>query len=120
MREADIQADIRVALSQYGARAFNNSVGMAYTEDGRVVKYGLCKGSSDLIGWVPIEITEDMVGKTVAVFLANEVKGPKGRPTKEQLNFIQAVTQSGGIAAVVRSEGEAIEGIETWKAQISK
>jgi hypothetical protein len=38
-----------------------------------VLKYGLCLGSSDLIGWTIREITPDMVEKKVAVFTAIQV-----------------------------------------------
>ena len=69
----------------------------------RRVTYGLCTGSSDLIGWTPITITPDMVGKKIAVFTAVEVKLDKNgkyQATKEQKQFISVVRNNGGFAGV--------------------
>ncbi len=38
-------------------RIFRNNTGAVTTADGRFITFGLCKGSSDLIGWTEIEIT---------------------------------------------------------------
>jgi hypothetical protein len=67
---------------------------------------GLCNGSSDLIGWHTVEITPDMVGQRIAVFVALEVKD-KGRLTPEQATFLRVVSEAGGIAAEVRSVDDA-------------
>jgi hypothetical protein len=76
---------------------------------GRPVQYGVCNpGGSDLIGWTPVCITPDMVGKTVAVFTAVEVKTPTGKPTEHQLNFITQVLRAGGFAGIARSPGDAV------------
>jgi len=75
----------------------------------RMIQAGLCKGGSDIIGIRPTVITQDMVGQTVGVFLADEVKTPTGRPTKEQLRFIEAVNNAGGIAGIARSVSDALE-----------
>lgn len=112
MAEAPLLGKIRIVATKLGARLFRNHVGMARHRDERtgaerVVKFGLCPDSSDLIGWTPVVITADMVGKTVAVFTAIEAKDKKGRTSAGQENFIKAVTQAGGIAGVARSEHEA-------------
>lgn len=75
------------------------------------VKFGLCKGASDIIGWESVKITQDMVGQRVAIFCAVEVKGPKGKATPEQEEFLRLVDDAGGIAMVVRSVKEAQEGL---------
>jgi hypothetical protein len=106
MRETQIQNRIRIAASRLGSRLFRNNVGTATTESGHLIRFGLCKGSSDLIGWTPVEITADMVGQQIAVFTAIEVKTVKGRVSDDQQHFIDAVEDAGGIAAVARSEGE--------------
>ena len=74
----------------------------------RMIQAGLCKGGSDIIGIRPTVITQDMVGQTVGVFLADEVKTKTGRATKEQLRFIEAVNSAGGIAGVARSVDDAL------------
>jgi hypothetical protein len=77
--------------------------------NGRLVRFGLHKGSSDLIGITPVTITPDMIGKRMGIFTAIEVKTPKGKPTDEQINFIQRVRDLGGFAGVARSVEEALE-----------
>jgi hypothetical protein len=98
MGEADLMRRIQVALSANGARLFRNNVGVLKDARGQYVAYGLCKGSSDLIGWTK-------TGR----FLAIEVKTEGGKTTEEQKRFIEAVNLSGGLAFVARSVDEAIE-----------
>jgi len=106
--ETPIMHGIMLAVSKVKARVFRNNVGAWKTPDGSYVKYGLCNGSSDLIGWVPTVITPDMVGKKVAVFLAIEVKTATGKRAEEQKHFLATVAAAGGIAGVARSDGEAL------------
>ena len=75
----------------------------------RMMTSGLCKGGSDIIGITPVTITPDMVGKKLGVFTAAEIKTPKGRATKEQLRFIEAVRNAGGIAGIARSVQDALD-----------
>ena len=117
MKEGNISRKIQLAASSLKARMFRNNVGLFTTQDGRKIRTGLCVGSSDLIGWTRIEVTEEMVGVEIAVFTALEVKTPTGRATKEQLAFISAVRDSGGIAAVVRSAAELHEVLKHQKTE---
>lgn len=108
MKETAIQQAVRLALSQAGAVMFRNNQGAYQDDQGRWIKYGVCNpGGSDLIGWTPIQVTQDMVGKTVAIFTAVEVKTPKGKVTDAQQNFIDQVNKAGGRAGVVRSPDDA-------------
>lgn len=104
--EQAIQNDIRLELGHGLNRLFRNNTGCLRNDRGRVVCFGLAKGSSDLIGWKTIKITPDMVGHTVAVFTAIEVKD-KGRPTPEQRRFISCVQSAGGFAGIARSVDDA-------------
>lgn len=113
---------IMFAASQAGATMWRNSVGLGWV--GRVVRRiadrlvldkprpihaGLCKDSSDLIGFTPVVVTPEMVGHTIAVFTALECKLRTGRASAGQLNFIQVVQDAGGIAAVVKTPEQATE-----------
>lgn len=69
--------------------------------------YGLCEGSSDLIGWRTRIITAEDVGKPIAQFVAIEVKSKTGRATKDQNSFIYTVQKAGGIAGIARSVQDA-------------
>lgn len=103
-----------------GAKLFRNNTGTAWAgevigktkntitlKDPRPLHAGLCKGSSDLIGWLPVLITPDMIGQTVAVFSAIEAKTKTGRVSQDQINFIANVSQAGGRAGVARSKEDA-------------
>jgi hypothetical protein len=68
---------------------------------------GLPVGFSDLFGLVSVEITPDMVGQTVAIFTALEVKDDDGRVSRQQANFLDAVKNKGGRAGVARSKQQA-------------
>lgn len=103
MREKDIQNMLILHASSIGSTLFCNNVGMYRDQRGNVIRYGLCNGSSDLIGWTPVTITDDMVGKRIAVFTAIEVKknkhGSYGATDGQKL-FINAVRSNGGYAGV--------------------
>lgn len=110
MKESHVQQAVRLALSRAGVVAFRNNVGQCTTDDGRVIRYGVCNpGGSDLLGWTPVTVTPDMVGRTVAIFTAIECKGPRGKPSDAQLTFIDAVQRAGGFAGIARSPEEAVE-----------
>lgn len=111
---------IRLAVSQLGGRLFGVTVGKFWTgylvrrlENGdtvlrnaRIVNVGI-KGMSDLAGWIPVTITPDHVGQTLAVRLDIEVKTTDAA-TAEQLAWIEAVKKSGGRAGVARSPDDAV------------
>ena len=101
--EKDIERSLILHASQCGSTLFKNNVGKLRDERGNIVTFGLCKGSSDLIGWTPITITPEMVGKKIAVFTAVEVKKNKFgkyKATDDQKRFISAVLNNGGFAGV--------------------
>ena len=123
MSEKQIQTEIMLALGKYpGVRIFRNNTGNAIAgaryiridkpttvtlqagdwivKNGSRVQYGLCVGSSDLIGWREV----DGVGQ----FLAVEVKSPKGVVSAEQENFLRVVREHGGCGIVARSTEEAV------------
>ena len=130
--ESNIQQRCRIVASRCGARVFRNNRGLFLTIDalviiqkaarefgvrgvfdviksGRIrkVRAGLeVAGSADLIGWKTYVITPDMVGKRIAVFAAPEIKTLDGRTSKDQQRFIDNVKEAGGIAGIVRSEGD--------------
>lgn len=109
-------------------RLFRNNVGSAWqgipwrTQSGellirkpRVISFGLCEGSADLIGWREITITPDMVGRTVAIFASIETKTAKGVVKPEQEKWADAVAKAGGISGIARSTEDARAIIEGAK-----
>ena len=105
--EQTIQQQIRLACSRGPVRLWRNNVGRLLDQQGRMVTFGLCPGSADLIGFHTVTITPEMVGQQLAVFAAVEVKAPKGRPTPEQTAFLEHVAAAGGLAGIARSVEEA-------------
>jgi hypothetical protein len=105
MREQSIMQRVQLEATRKGWRVFRNNVGQLLDARGVPVRYGLCPGSSDLIGWRELVITPEMVGQKVAQFVAVEVKTPTGKATAQQMQFLQAVERAGGVAVVVRGEG---------------
>ena len=106
--ERDIQAEIWEAMGKFSV-LFRNNVGARLDKKGRLIRFGLVKGSSDLIGWTPVKVTQNMVGKTVAVFTAIEVKTKRGKATDSQLYYIGRVQADGGYAGVARNVEDALK-----------
>lgn len=106
--EAAIQAAILRECGRGPTRLFRNTVGVGWVgevvsqSDGMLVlrnprrqTFGLCPGSSDLIGW---HTGKDGIGRILAV----EVKARAGAASAEQRQFIAAVQRAGGIAGIAR------------------
>lgn len=95
--------------------AFRNNTGAYKSAAGHFIKYGVGgAGGSDILGLTPITITQEMIGKRVAVFTAIEAKTKTGKATEQQKNFISAIKKQGGIAGVARSENDALEIIKGY------
>lgn len=117
--ESEIQQEIQLAGPKIKVNLMRNNSGAFKDAQGRLVRFGLgnvkkdlAYKSSDLIGWTEIVVTPEMVGRTLAVFTAIEVKDEKWKPkyndTREtaQRNFVEWVKAKGGIAAIVNSVDE--------------
>jgi hypothetical protein len=129
MSEGDVQNRARLAASKLGlATLFRNNVGVGWAgkstrlsngdvliKNPRPLRAGLCVGSGDTIGWRAITITQEMVGRQVAVFVSAEFKTKTGRIDPDQLHFAQAVTAAGGIGCIVRSPEELVAALEGYK-----
>lgn len=109
--ETRLQQEIMLALSEAGCVVWRNNTGQAWLgkvihqagkqvtiTDAHKMPFGLCVGSSDIIGI-------DKNGR----FMAIEVKTPTGRASKPQIAFIEGVKAAGGIAGIARSVNDALE-----------
>ena len=81
--ESKSSFQVRSRASDWGIRLFRNNSGVLMNEVGVPVRFGLGNESKDLnetlktgdfIGWTPVTITADMVGKQLAVFTNFECK----------------------------------------------
>lgn len=95
MKETNLVQKIRLECT--GAILFRQNTGKLQDKNGRWVEFGLCVGSSDIIGW----------HKETGRFVAIEVKIPGKTPTDTQLNFIKQVKKAGGLAGVAYSVEDA-------------
>lgn len=123
MNESNLMREIQTKTCQVcpNVRLFRNNVGTGWQGIGhpngtqitlknyRPIQFGLCVGSSDLIGFKTVEITPEMVGQKLAVFVAVEVKTATGKASKVQKQFINTVQKMGGFAAICRTVDDAIE-----------
>lgn len=109
MTESQLQQQIRLALGREPDLViWRNSVGVAET-NGRKQRFGLCKGSADLIGIGP-------GGR----FFALEIKTLTGRIRPEQQLFVDLVNRRGGFAAIVRSVDEAWQALTAARRQLTE
>ena len=121
MNEHDLQSVVRVALAHEGT-FFRANVGSGWTGE-KIIKQlngdvlikqarpfsgGMVVGFPDIFGAVPVTITPDMVGQTVAIFAGIEIKTPTGRVRPEQQNFIEFIAKQGCRVGVARSVEQAV------------
>lgn len=92
MSESAILKRVMMEASKLGLRVWRNNTGALRDQEGRLVRYGLCVGSSDLIGIYK--------GRFVAI----EVKAPGKQPTEEQVKFLAAIRKNQGIALLIDDE----------------
>ena len=95
--EHEIQQRIRLACGRGPVRLWRNNTGALVDQQGRFVRFGLCKGSSDLIGLRSLEVTPEMVGQRLAQFVALEVKTESGTVSTEQRAFLQLPQRGSGL-----------------------
>lgn len=112
--ENTIQQEIQIHARFYDCFLMRNNSGAFIDTTGRPIRYGLGNiskkhndniKSSDLIGITKIVITQEMVGKTIGVFTAVEVKKEDWNCDKKldkhetaQNNFLSFVKSCGGFA----------------------
>lgn len=95
MLESVIQNQIRCALSKYGV-VIRMNTGNVQTQSGTYIRCGV-KGMSDLL----------FVGQGYIAWI--EVKTPTGKPSPEQIKFINRMRQLGHRAGIARSVEEALD-----------
>lgn len=120
--ESEVQQDIQIGLMPV-CNVMRNNSGALKDDTGRSVRYGLGNiskkhneriKSSDLLGITKVVITPEMVGRTLGIFTAIEVKNEKWKSDKKfdkretaQKNFINWVLSMGGFAGFANSVDKA-------------
>lgn len=103
--ETKIQNEIMLELSKYGIPIRQQS-GIFYTEYGSRIKIGI-NGMSDILFF-----------KNDGTPYWIEVKTTKGRPSKDQLNFLKIMKENNVNGGIVRSVEDAIALIN--ESQVAK
>ena len=108
--ETRLQSLVRLAVSAdcRHVTLWRNHTGCLQDGGGQWVRFGLCPGSSDLVGLKTVTITQEMVGQEIGQFVACEIKTPTGRTRADQHAFLDHVRSRGGLAVVVKSSEEAV------------
>lgn len=119
--ETNTQNEILVAMSQAGALPWRNQVGVyrPIGDPNSVIKIGT-PGMADIISVVPVTITPDMVGKTIGVAVATEVKTATGKQRQAQKLWELAFTKRKGIYLIARSASEAIQQLASLPERIAR
>lgn len=97
----------------------NMNPGDVLLRQARPFDTGLPPGFADTFGWREVEITPDMVGKKVAMFIALEIKSQSGAVRDAQIAFVAAVQRAGGRAGFARSVEDAQDIIRGNHARIN-
>lgn len=117
--ESTVSQEIQIQAMHHACNLMRNNSGACFDDRGRLVRYGLGNiskaqtaqiASSDLIGITKIVITQAMVGHTIGVFTAVEVKKEDWKEDKKftarekaQQAFINWVKANGGFAGFANS-----------------
>lgn len=103
LSESDIKADIRKRCKEIGVVIWAQATGKGQTDTGSDIRFGLCRGSSDLIG----------IDSRTGLFVAVEVKTPSGLRAHElALKRAKSKIEGqhvGGKKALTKQEQRALE-----------
>jgi hypothetical protein len=92
MKESSLLRAILLEAPKLGVTLFRNNVGVLEDVRGNKIRFGLCVGSSDLIGW-----------RNDGRFVAIECKSPGKKPTQEQQDFLWSVRNGHGLSGIAYS-----------------
>lgn len=136
--EAKASHSSGLRAAEWGSRMFRNNSGSFYSPSGALVRFGLMENmkkwlnkyrSSDKIGFTPVLITPEMVGKTIPVFTSFEDKKEtfvirdtykKGSREWMQNNWCEFICKAGGIAGFVRGSHDVDEIMSRWVSWVTK
>jgi hypothetical protein len=95
--ETNIQNKIMLEMSARGAMVWRNQTGKfrSMNDPNRIISVGQT-GSADILACVPTVITLEMVGKTVGLCVAIEVKTETGKQRSDQKSWQEAFENHGG------------------------
>lgn len=136
MSESEVQQLIQAAGPIYHCILERNNSGSLKNEEGTPIRFGLGNiskerskriKSSDLIGITTVVVTPEMVGMSIGVFTACEVKQPNWNPTKKldahelaQKAYLDYIVSRGGIAFFSNSVLSFRNHMTAWLSKITR
>lgn len=105
MSETTILKDVMLEASKLGLVVFRNNTGVLMDKTGRPVKFGLCKGGADLIGF----------DRKEGFFVAIEVKSGNAKARPEQQIFLDVVSKSGGFSCLINDAKKLQKHLDEYK-----
>lgn len=127
VKEGNLLKEFMLFQTIIGGRLFRCNTGQGWVgksktlpngdvliKNARRFSTGWPKGTSDLIGFTPMAITQDMVGKMVAVFTAIEGKTGNLKASEEQDDFLNMVYKGGGISTVAHKQEDINEAMNQF------
>ena len=78
------------------------------------VQNGMGSPALDFHVCLPVVITQDMVGKTVGLYVGVETKAPGNKPTARQQMTMAEIQRAHGIALVIEDNTDAIENVAKY------
>lgn len=115
--ESNVTSRGRLAAVKKRWRLWRNQRGAGKLESGNYVRFGLANDSKaigdtlksgDYIGWRPVVITADMVGKVIAQFVSVEFKAEDWMPPPIDTTDLHAAAQYRWAELVNREGGYAV------------
>lgn len=122
MNETPVQQLVRLEAARMGMMLFRNNSGACRDDTGRLIRYGLGNDSEkvnkvfkspDLVGFTPLQVTANMVGRKIAVFTGIDCKHSEWKQTKKfddretaQQAFFDVVLDGGGFAGFATGPGD--------------
>ena len=107
-KETSIVNECLMALSAAGILCWRQNTGRLPDRNGRMVSFGLCEGSADILAIAPGGIFVAVECKVPAGRNQQGKKTPEGKTTEAQDRFLAAVRARGGRAGIARTGAEAV------------
>jgi hypothetical protein len=95
---------------------YRNRRGMLPLPNGGMLPFGVGPpGSGDLIGYLRVLITPEMVGRTLPIYAEIESKTDSGRLAEHQIKRIEELRDAQAIAGCARSADDCEEILKRWR-----
>jgi hypothetical protein len=104
------------ARLMFRAELMRNRRGMVDLPGGGKMPFGLGgNGTGDFVGFTPVLITAEMIGRTLPIYTETEQKTKEGRVSEQQAARIEHLHDVNAICGVARQAGDFAELVRRWR-----